>query len=398
MRDKHVKYMNLALEIAFSRLGKTSPNPSVGAVIVKDGRIISTGGTLCCGSDHAEIVAIKSAGESIEGADIYVTLEPCCHQDKKTPPCTGALIRAGLKRVFIPITDPNPAVSCSGMQELRDAGIEVIVLDELREQAFDIIRQFDKYIRKKKPYMIQKTAMTLDGRTSNPGGDSKWISNEYSRYLVHKLRAVVDAIIIGKNTLVRDNPSLNIRLNSFSAGIKNYFSGNEIRMSGRDNFFLRMLLKSEEPVIECSPLRVVAGLPEDINESMNIFHDDNYLIYTQKKGMDLMSNKFAAGLIDSGKIIILNGRSQEERAGEISDDLYRRGRMFVMLEGGGTLAGSFLNIGAIDQFLFFVAPKILGSGPGPVSIAGSGSIADALKLRDVSSVMIKDDLLINAYS
>ena len=390
--------MNLALEIAFSRIGKTSPNPSVGAVIVKNDRIISTGGTLCCGSDHAEVVAIKNSSEALDGADIYVTLEPCCHQEKKTPPCTDAIISAKLSRVFIPITDPNPAVSCNGIQKLRDAGIEVIVLDELRNKAFDLIRQFEKYIRKKKPYILHKTAMTLDGRTADSGGNSRWISNEYSRYVAHKLRAISDAIFIGKNTLIKDNPTLNVRINSFPEEVRNYFKRDEFEMSGRDNFFLRMLLRSEEPDTIEPPLRVIAGIPENINDSMNIFFDDKFLLFAEKDKTDFKVNKFALRMMDAGRIVLLNGKSREEQIEEILDELYRRGRMLVMLEGGSAVAGSLFKAGEIDQYMFFIAPKILGGGPGPIDGVGENSIMNALQLRDVSSVLLKDDLLINAYS
>ncbi len=158
-----------------------------------------------------------------------------------------------------------------------------------------------------------------------------------------------------------------------------------------------MLLRSGETESAGGPLRVVAGIPGDISQSMNIFFDDNYLLFAEKNRIDLKSNKFAAGLFDAGRIVIINGKSREEQVQEISDELYRRGRMFVLLEGGATLAGSFLSAGMIDQYMFFVAPRIMGGGPGPVSGARRVSVADALKLRDVSSVMLKDDLLINAY-
>jgi diaminohydroxyphosphoribosylaminopyrimidine deaminase/5-amino-6-(5-phosphoribosylamino)uracil reductase len=398
MQDKHRKYMSLALEIAFSRLGKTSPNPPVGAVIVKNDNIISTGGTLCCGSDHAEIVAIKNAAEDISGADMYVTLEPCCHQSKKTPPCTEALINAKLARVFIPIFDPNPAVSCGGVQRLRDAGIEVVMLDEMSDMAFDLIRQFKKYIQKKKPYIIHKSAMTLDGRIAARSGDSKWISNEYSRFIVHKLRGIVDAVIIGKNTLVKDNPALNVRLNSFPEDIKSYFKKTEFNISGRDSFFLRMLLKSEEPVTGESPLRVVAGLPENINESMNIFFDDNYLFFAEKNKIDFKSDKFAGMMMDAGNVVLLKEKMRNGQVEEILDELYSRGKMLVMLEGGGGIAGSFYDAGEIDQFFYFITPKILGNGLNSINGSGKDSVMEALQLKDLSAVMLKDDILINGYS
>lgn len=398
MSDSDLKFMSIALGIAFSRLGKTSPNPSVGAVIVKNGEIVSTGGTSEYGADHAEIVALKNAGKEAEGAHMYVTLEPCCHKGKKTPPCTEAIIKAGISRVYVPINDPNPEVTCNGIQRLQDAGVETVMMDEMKDKAFDLIRQFEKYIVKKKPFIIHKSAMTLDGRIAAPGGDSRWISSEYSRYIVHRLRAVVDAVVIGKNTLEKDNPMLNVRLDSFSDEVKDYFRNNDFVLSGSDNFFIKMLLGSDEPVRKHSPLRVIAGLPEKISESLNLLFDDNYLFIAGPGEEKKLADRTLKKMDDSGKIVFAKGKKRHDQVEDVLNELYSRGRMFVLLEGGGKTAGSFFDAGAIDQFFYFLSPRILGGGVSPVAGHGRESVAASLSLKDVSSVMLKEDILVNGYS
>ena len=398
MSDKDTKYMHAALEIAFSRMGRTSPNPSVGAVIVKNGKIISRGGTSAFGDDHAEVVAIKNAEEDLHGAEIYVSLEPCCcHDQKKTPPCADALIQAGITRVYIPVIDPNPVVSGKGIQQLQEAGIDVVVMDDMAHKANDLIRQFRKYIQRKKPFVIHKSAVTLDGSIATESGDSKWISNEYSRYIVHKLRAIVDAVIIGKNTLLADNPALNVRLDSFSEDVKEYFRNSDFSISGRDSFFLRMLLGSDAPDEAVSPLRVVIGLPEESIPG-NILFDDNYLFFTEESKKDLLKNGIHNEMIEAERIVFIEGKSRKEQIEQILGELYNRGKMLVMLEGGGTVAGSFFEAGEIDQVCYFITPKLLGGGKSPLDGTGRVTIQDASALHDVSTVMLKEDVLYNAYA
>lgn len=396
MPDRN-KYMSMAFEAAFSRIGKTSPNPAVGAVIVKDGRVVSVGGTQACGSDHAEVVAIKKAGIQLNGADLYVSLEPCCHFCK-TPPCTEAIIRSGISRVFIPLHDPNPEVSGKGVRKLREAGIEVVIMDDMSGKAYDLIRPFRKSILKGRAYVIHKSAVTLDGRTAAAGGDSKWITSDYSRYVVHKLRSIVDAVIIGRNTLAADNPTLNVRHDSFPADILEFFSSSEFIQHGRDNIFIKMLL--ENKINEAgSPLRVVIGMPE-LNMSENIMFDDNYIFYAAEQEKDNIrsyNKKHYNKLIDNGNIIFVHADTAKDTAEYIVQDLYKRGKMMIMLEGGGTTAGSFFDAGEIDQFVYFIAPKILGSGLSPVMAEERSMIKDSLMLHDISTLMLKDDIIYNAY-
>ncbi len=394
---KNRNYMERALKIAFERMGKTSPNPPVGAVIVRDDRVIAVGGTGPFGASHAEAAAIESAGGACSGADMYVTLEPCNHFGK-TPPCTAAIIRAGISRVFVPVLDPNPLVSGKGVAELLKAGVEVVFMEEMADFAVDIIRPFRKYIMRHRPFVMSKSAVTLDGRIAAKTGDSQWISSEYSRYLTHRLRSKVDAIVIGKNTFIRDNPSLNVRLDSFGADVAGYFSGKEPFMMGRENFFLKSLAVDDvkEPR---DPLRVVIGLPEKIDPGCNLMADDNYLFFECRGRAEkiVSSDKAAADMLHAGRLHLIDAATPVEEIRAVTEELARRGVIFVLLEGGGGLAGSFLDAGEIDQFFYVIAPKVIGAGISPLSGTGVNAIADALVLRDVSIMPVKDDLFYTGY-
>ncbi|MBN2038621.1 MAG: bifunctional diaminohydroxyphosphoribosylaminopyrimidine deaminase/5-amino-6-(5-phosphoribosylamino)uracil reductase RibD [Spirochaetes bacterium] len=402
MSENDIKLMQMALDIGFSRLGKTSPNPPVGAVIVKDGEIISCGGTSPYGSDHAEVVAIKNAGRDVTGASIYVSLEPCCHIRKKTPPCTSAIKEAGISKVFIPVLDPNPEVAGRGVETLKEAGIEVIIMTEMSQKAYDLIRHFDKYILKKTPYIIHKSAITLDGKISTKAGDSKWISSDYSRYVTHKLRSVVDAIIIGKNTYNNDDPELSVRIDSFQGDVKDYFKNNNLNISGKESFFLEKLLSLEPENSGTSPLRAVIGDPGKLDFTRKIFRDDNYVFFVSRDSEKTLTEKNGENEIrkmsESGFLVFVEGNSRIDQIKFILEELYKRGKMMVMLEGGGNVAGSFLDAGEIDQFMYFVSPKILGSGTGVISAETKKKISEAHSLYDISSVFLKEDILYNAYS
>ncbi len=391
-------YMCQALRIAFDRMGYTSPNPPVGAVIVKGDAVVSTGGTGPYGSSHAEVAAISGAGVDLKGADMYVSLEPCNHYGK-TPPCTSAIIKAGISRVFIPALDPNPLVSGKGADELRHAGIEVIFMKDMAGSGIDLLRQFRKYITAHKPFVLSKSAITLDGRIASRTGDSKWISSDFSRYLVHKLRAKADAVIVGKNTFIRDNPSLTVRLESFDSRVRDYFTAHEPVMSGRENFFLRSLF-TEAVQDAVSPLRVVVGLPDSIDMRSNIFSDNNYLFFERQKTVDLRVRKDPrmAKKIDGLSLVLVDADSPVEEIERICDELFNRGIMFALLEGGGALAGSFLDAGELDQFFYVIAPRIAGGGINCIEAAGADSISDALRLWDVSVMSAGEDVIYNGYS
>jgi diaminohydroxyphosphoribosylaminopyrimidine deaminase/5-amino-6-(5-phosphoribosylamino)uracil reductase len=204
------KYMRKAIELAQQGLGRTAPNPAVGAVLVRDGNVVGEGFHPAAGQPHAEIFALRAAADNAKGADLYVTLEPCCHQGR-TGPCADAIIEAGVSRVFVGTQDPNPLVSGKGIERLLGAGIEVVT-DVLNHECRQLIAPFAKHVTTGLPHVVLKSAMTLDGQTATLSGDSKWISCEASRNLVHQLRNQVDAIIVGSGTVIADNPRLTTRL------------------------------------------------------------------------------------------------------------------------------------------------------------------------------------------
>ncbi|HLO26617.1 MAG TPA: bifunctional diaminohydroxyphosphoribosylaminopyrimidine deaminase/5-amino-6-(5-phosphoribosylamino)uracil reductase RibD, partial [Geobacteraceae bacterium] len=210
MHDTHEKYMKRAIALARRGVGKTSPNPAVGCVIVKDETIVGEGWHRKAGGPHAEALALRQAGAAVRGADVYVTLEPCAHYGK-TPPCADALIAAGVKRVFAAMVDPNPKVKGRGVTALRAAGIEVTA-GLLEAESRLLNEPFVKHVTTGIPFVILKSAMTLDGKTATEGGDSKWITNEKSRAYVHKLRSMVDAVMVGAGTVAADDPLLTSRI------------------------------------------------------------------------------------------------------------------------------------------------------------------------------------------
>ena len=394
------QYMKRACEIAFSRIGKTSPNPAVGAVIVKNDSIIGEGGTGLYGGDHAEVTAIKDArrkGFDINGSEIYVSLEPCSHFGK-TPPCTDAIIKSGIRKVYIPLLDPNPVVSGNGVGKLLDAGVEIQMMHNHFNAASELIRSFKKYILRGQPFIINKCAVTLDGRIASSAGDSKWISNEYTRLLVHKLRSKVDAVIIGCNTLIKDNPMLNVRINDFGEEIKNVLKESRSHINGRDNFFLAELLKTEITDYK-DPLRVLVGMPPEISGSCNFLRDSNYIIITGEKEFEsaVNNNRDLKSISEKLNIEIGGYVSHEDSVHFVMDVLKRKGIMTALLEGGGTLNGSFFDAGAIDQFMYVIAPKVIGNGISPVRGRDSKLMSDSIDLRDVSAVFIRNNLLFNGY-
>ncbi|HDP79304.1 MAG TPA: bifunctional diaminohydroxyphosphoribosylaminopyrimidine deaminase/5-amino-6-(5-phosphoribosylamino)uracil reductase RibD, partial [Spirochaetes bacterium] len=354
--------MRLALEMGFSRIGQTSPNPPVGAVLVGEETVICTGCTCACGSDHAEVDAIKKAGTRARGADLYVTLEPCCHYGR-TPPCTEAIIEAGITRVITPMEDPNPLVAGRGLERLREAGVEVVLMAEMREQAADLLRPFTRYILDGRAFVVHKSAMTLDGRTADFDGVSKWISSEHSRYIVHRLRAMVDAVIVGVNTLLRDNPALTVRMDSFPEEVRGFFAENTVPVFGNDGFFFRNLLNFREFCSTGAPRRVIMGVAEGIPEDAAVFSDDNYLFYenaAEEKKLSASGDPVIKKLLKSGRLVLLPGTDEAETVTCAVKDMASRGMMYAMLEGGAGTAGSFFDAGAIDQFLYFIAPGMLG--------------------------------------
>ncbi len=395
------QFMEKALSIAFQGIGQTSPNPSVGAVIVKEGREIACGGTSRAGSAHGEVNAVQAAesnGHDLKGADLYVTLEPCCHHGK-TPPCTDLIIDRGFKRVYIPLEDPNPVVSGRGVDQLRRAGIEVIFLNDYGEAAFDLIRPFRKMILSGKPHVISKSAMTLDGKIATLMGDSHWISNEYSRFIVHCLRGRVDAVVVGAETFRHDLPRLDVRMNDFSEEVHDFFQGRGVKGFGRKNFYMDSLLGETVGKFN-SPLRVVLGISLEFFESRyDYFFRGDYLIFSTHEELKQIKdmNPEYSERIEAMNIVLAGDGGNLVSIDEVLSFLAERGVMSILLEGGGRVNGAFFDGNYIDQFLYFITPKVLGSGRSVIEGKGRETISLASELKDISFYDIEGDLLYCGY-
>lgn len=347
MKDED--YMRRALEISMK--GNPSPNPYVGALVVKDGKIISEGYHEKAGMPHAEAQAL--AGVDARGATLYVTLEPCSHYGR-TPPCTKTIMAAGVKRVVYAVDDPTDKVA--GRQELEAAGIEV---EEgvLRQECMKANEAFFKYSRTGLPFVALKAAITLDGQIAASSGDSKWITNEKSREVVHKLRSGYDAVVVGANTVLRDNPRLTSRIDG-----------------GRD------------------PLRIVLDSTCRTPADSNIFADKNALIATTKNYMPENKKKLEA----KAEVVVFEGANVDLKS--LLTYLGKKGVTSVLVEGGANVFTSFLNGGFVDKFIFFVAPKIMGGVNKPVYTGGGlDFVKDAFNLSFSGVSMVDGDIMIEAY-
>lgn len=329
-------------------LGTTWPNPLVGAVIVKDGRVIAEGYHRKSGEAHAEADALNNATESVNGATIYVNLEPCCHTNKKTPPCAQRLIQEGIKKVVIANRDPNPSVNGGGMNLLRESGVEVIygIHEDLGEELNEV---FFHNQRKSLPFVHLKMASTLDGKIAMASGESQWITGELARNEVHKMRATHQAVMVGAGTLRTDNPKLNVRLENFQGE---------------------------------QPWRIVFTGSGNLPSDKNLFRDEmreKTLVFTKSEtSVDLPSNQIV--------------RVQSLR--EVMENLYARKIVNVLLEGGPCLAGEMLKENLIQRISLFMNPSFLGEGPGNIGPFGLKALGDRPRLSQVKTKMFGEDILL----
>ncbi len=363
MKSK-IKYMRMAVRLAEQGRGRTSPNPMVGAVIVRDGVIVGEGWHRRAGTPHAERHALESAGEKAKGADIYVNLEPCSHQGR-TPPCAPALVRAGIARVFIGMRDPNPLVAGRGIKILEDAGLHV-ESGILEKECLRLNEAFVKHITTGLPFVILKGAMTLDGKTATKTGESKWITCGESRALVHKLRGEVDAVIVGSGTMLCDDPSLTSRIES--------------KIKDPYRVVLDSKLKTE---IDSNFCKLAA--------------DGKSIIVTTRE----LSDEKAVALADAGCRVI-RVRAGGNGSCDLEDTLRKLGGMdvaSVMVEGGGELHFSLLEAGLADKVMVFIAPKLLGGRGSKTLVEGDGfpAISSSATLKDIRISNIGTDLLVEAY-
>jgi diaminohydroxyphosphoribosylaminopyrimidine deaminase/5-amino-6-(5-phosphoribosylamino)uracil reductase len=355
------RYMRAALRLAAKGRGCVSPNPMVGAVIVRDGQIVGSGYHKKAGLFHAEINALEEAGEAAKGATLYVNLEPCNHQGK-TPPCTDKIIEAGISEVVVAIEDPNPLNSGEGSRRLKSAEIKVKT-GVLESEARELNEVFIKFIKTGEPFVVTKIAMSLDGKIATRTGESKWITGVEARKYVQKLRSEIDAILVGINTVIKDDPELKVR-------------------SGEDREKpIRIVLDSQAR----TPLeaRVLSGKPKTIIVTTK-YATISKINELKKTGAEVLIAGEEGGRID------LKGLMKKLGKLEITS---------ILLEGGGEVLSSALSAGVVDKILFFIAPKIIGGRDAPTSVGGEGveSINEAVLLKRIKVRRLREDVLIEGY-
>ncbi len=357
------KYMRLALRLAEKARGRTSPNPMVGAVVVRDGRVIARGYHNQAGEPHAEAVALAKAGAAAKASTLYVTLEPCSHTNKRTPPCSPLVIQSGVKRVVSAMIDPNPKVSGGGLKALRKAGIEVVA-GVLEAEAKKLNEAFIKHVTKKVPFVTLKIAQTLDGKIATASGESKWITGKEAREWGHRLRDQHDAILVGINTVLKDDPSLTARI----AG-------------GRD------------------PLRVIVDSALRISLQARVIAQRSAartIVATLANAPKAKMKKLQA----AGAEIVLV-RSDKGRV-DLRDLMRKLGRMDIMsvlVEGGAEIHASALKSGIVDKVVMFIAPTLMTGSDSLCSIGGVSPIklGHAIRLQDVTSRFVGQDIMVEGY-
>ena len=348
--------MEMTIRLAEKGRGLTSPNPMVGCIIVKRGRIVGKGFHRKAGTEHAEVLAISEAGKKAANSTMYVTLEPCSHWGR-TPPCTEKIVEAGVREVIIAMKDPNPLVD--GFLELKFRGLKTKI-GILEKEARKLNEVFVKYIKTKKPFVMIKVAMSMDGKIATKSGDSKWITSKEARTYVHKLRTEVDAVMVGLNTVLRDNPELTPRL-----------------YKGKD------------------PVKIVVDSQLEIPKNCSLMKTPGMLIIAttnqapkkeieklQQKGIRVVTAKSKKGMVD------------------LSDLMKQLGKMeitSIMIEGGSELNSSAIKEGIVDKILIFTAPKIIGSGLGAIGNLGVNKIDKAIQLKEPVCRKIGSDTLVEAY-
>ncbi len=366
MDEAHTVFMQRALDLAKRATGRTSPNPLVGAVIVKNGQVIGEGYHQKAGTPHAEVHALNAAGENAKGATIYVTLEPCCHWGR-TPPCTDALISAGIAEVYIAEVDPNWKVAGKGVRQLEEAGLQVHI-GLCEQEAADLNEIYRKYIQTGMPFVILKTAMSLDGKIATASGESQWITSEASRQHGHQIRDLVDAILVGRGTVERDDPLLTTRLQD---------------RHGQDA--IRVVLDSH------------ARIPTDAR----IFNPESdagvVIVVTPSAPAENV-----AGLQKAGAEVITVPAADRNRVcfKRLMEILGRREITSVLIEGGGEINASAVTAGIVDKVMCFIAPKIIGGreAPGPIGGDGFPNLSDVPQLQRLRITPMSDaDFLIEGY-
>ena len=355
-------FLNLALDQAKLAVGLCFPNPAVGALIVKNNVVIGSGFTQQPGENHAEIMALENLSESSNNATLYVTLEPCSHMGK-TPPCVEKIITSGITKVVYGIEDPNPKVSGSGLRKLRDANITV----EKGENTSLIKTFYEAYIhnhKQQKPFISAKFAASLDGKIATSSGESKWITNELSRNKAHEIRAASDVIIVGINTIIKDNPLLTARKKD----------GNEY---------------------EHQPLRVILDSNCNIPIESNVMNNPTNTLIAYNQISEDKNKLFKQKGINSIKL----PKENIVDINELISFLYSKSKYQILVEGGSETLGSFFNLNLIDKVYAFIAPILIGGQNSPSAIGGFGanSMSDIIKLENTNLENYDSDLLLTGY-
>jgi diaminohydroxyphosphoribosylaminopyrimidine deaminase/5-amino-6-(5-phosphoribosylamino)uracil reductase len=353
--------MRRALHLAEKGRGRTSPNPMVGAVLVKRGKVIGEAYHARAGEPHAEIVAIEKAGERAKGSTLYLNLEPCTHYGK-TPPCAPAVIEAGVAKVIIGMEDPNPLVKGRGVVRLKQAGLDVRV-GILEKECTRLNEAFCKYMVQHEPFVILKVAATLDGKLATRNGESQWITGETSRRFVHRLRDQVDGVVVGIGTVLKDDPKLTARVRG-----------------GRDPYRIvfdsQLRIPENAKMVDLSPSKTIVATTEMASRDK--------IEQLQKKGVRILIFDSKSGKVDLKSALL--------KLGEM-------GMMSLLLEGGSQLSGSFLDQRLIDKILLFLSPKLIGDPEAPGIFGGLGvaHLKEAIPLRDLKVRKIGDDILVEGY-
>lgn len=359
-----VKYMRKALELAEMGAGFVNPNPMVGAIIVKNGKIIGEGYHRYFGGNHAEVDALNSTVEDPRDSTMYVTLEPCSHFGK-TPPCVNAIIERGISKVVIAMLDPNPLVSGRGVEILKNNNIQVVT-GVLEGEAKRLNEVFIKYITTKLPFCLMKSAMSIDGKTATESSDSKWITSSSSRIYVHRLRHRYSAIMVGINTVLTDNPKLTVRIPDFQG--KN-------------------------------PIRIVIDskckTPLDSNAVKGISEAKTIIATTDLADIDKIHKLESLGV----EVLIIPNKSGHVNLNILMKKLGEMAIDSILLEGGGTLNYSSLEAGIVDKINFFIAPKIIGGylSKSPVDGKGVPLVKDAFSIRDLATHTFDGDIMLEGY-
>ncbi len=358
------EYMRRAFTLALTARGRTRPNPLVGAVVVREGQVVGEGYHARAGAPHAEVMALQAAGEEARGATLYVNLEPCCHYGR-TPPCTEAVVQSGITDVYVAIPDPNPQVGGRGIQRLQEAGVRVR-LGLLAAEATRLNEYFLKYIQTGRPFVLLKMAMSLDGKIATRTRESQWITGEEARRRVQELRNEVDAVLVGIDTVLADDPQLTVRLPGLD-----------------DRQPLRVVVDSAARL----PLHARIIAPTTAGQT---------LLFT---GAAASPEKVQALRAHGVEVITLEDVSSRIPLGPVMDTLGKREIMSLMIEGGAEVAAAAVEEGLVDKVVFFVAPRLIGGRDAPSLLGGRGvaSLSQAWRVHRLEIERLGSDLLISGY-